>query len=65
MQRARYVEASLRPKDCIADATQTPLEGTLRDAEPDFPKLKRRRNQTAEEDDMGIPPTQRMSQVSL
>ncbi|KAJ5655159.1 hypothetical protein N7507_007109 [Penicillium longicatenatum] len=52
------------PQDILGwDATgQTPLEGTLRDAEPDFPKPKRRRNQTAE-DDMGIPPTQRMSQV--
>ncbi|KAJ5543687.1 Rad9/DDC1 [Penicillium frequentans] len=52
------------PQDILGwDATgQTPLEGTLRDAEPDFPKPKRRRNQTAE-DDLGIPPTQRISQV--
>lgn len=64
MQQVRYVEASIRLRDCIADVNQTPLEGTLRDAEPDFPKPKRRRNQTAE-DDMGIPPTQRISQVSL
>ncbi|KAJ5814418.1 uncharacterized protein N7503_001168 [Penicillium pulvis] len=52
------------PQDILGwDATgQTPLEGTLRDAEPDFPKPKRRKDQTAE-DDLGIPPTQRISQV--
>ncbi|KAJ6002387.1 hypothetical protein N7451_004934 [Penicillium sp. IBT 35674x] len=56
--------ANDEPQDILGwDATgQTPLEGTLRDAEPDFPKPKRRRHQTAE-DELGIPPTQRISQV--
>ncbi|KAJ5938532.1 Rad9/DDC1 [Penicillium verhagenii] len=54
------------PQDILGwDATgQEPLERILRDAEPDFPKPVRlnRLNRTAE-DEMGIPPTQRMSQV--
>ena len=46
-----------------AHAIQDTFEGTLRDTEPSFPKDPTPRNQTAQ-DDMGIPPTQRMSQVS-
>ncbi|KAJ5776837.1 hypothetical protein N7520_000083 [Penicillium odoratum] len=51
------------PQDILGwDATgQVPIQGILRDAEPDFPMPVRRKR--AAQDDMGIPPTQRMSQV--
>lgn len=56
------------PQDILgwdASGKQDASEPTLRDEEPDFPKAngKGSRNQPAK-DDMGIPPTQRMSQVS-
>lgn len=54
-----YPESS----EAFADMIQDPLEPTLRDAEPDFPKMGNSRKQVPKDDDMGIPPTQRMSQV--
>lgn len=56
------------PQDILgwdASGGQDALEPTLRDEEPDFPKVNGNssRNRPAK-DDMGIPPTQRMSQVS-
>ncbi|KAJ5273117.1 Rad9/DDC1 [Penicillium angulare] len=52
------------PQDILGwDATggQDTFEGSLRDAEPDFPKTTI--SHKPPQDDMGIPPTQRMSQV--
>ncbi|KAJ6032119.1 Rad9/Ddc1 [Penicillium herquei] len=49
---------------CLADYIQDAFEGTLRDAEPGFPNSRTSQAPTAQ-DDMGIPPTQRMSQVLL
>ncbi|KAJ6108536.1 Rad9/Ddc1 [Penicillium sp. IBT 18751x] len=45
-----------------ADEIQDNSEPTLREAEPDFPKLSDTRRRPPN-DDMGVPPTQRMSQV--
>ena len=45
-----------------ADTIQDTFEGTLRDVEPNFQKPTESRDQSAF-DDMGIPPTQRISQV--
>ncbi|KAJ5725528.1 Rad9/Ddc1 [Penicillium malachiteum] len=53
------------PQDILGwDATggQDAFEGTLRDAEPGFSNSRTSQDPTAQ-DDMGIPPTQRMSQV--
>lgn len=47
----------------VADINQDTSEAVLRDAEPGFPKMGEARRQASKEDDMGVPPTQRMSQV--
>ena len=54
------------PQDILGwDATgdQGALEPTLREAEPDFTKASNSRNHPNDDDEMGIQPTQRMSQV--
>ncbi|KAJ5176076.1 uncharacterized protein N7482_001953 [Penicillium canariense] len=58
-------EEEEEPQDILGwDASGRPdaSEGTLRDEEPDFPKMGGKRKREAREE-MGIPPTQRMSQV--
>lgn len=45
-----------------ADETQDISEPTLQEAEPDFPKMADTRRRPPN-DEMGVPPTQRMSQV--
>ncbi|KAJ5569730.1 uncharacterized protein N7459_009160 [Penicillium hispanicum] len=54
------------PQDILgwdAMGDQGAFEPTLREAEPDFPGASGSRNQPPRDDDMGIQPTQRMSQV--
>lgn len=46
----------------VADPRQD-TEPMLRDAEPDFPKMGETQRQAPQEDELGIPPTQRISQV--
>lgn len=53
------------PQDILgwdASGRADAFEGTLRDAEPDFSRTGSKTNQEAK-DEMGIPPTQRISQV--
>lgn len=59
----RQVCPWIQAEEVLADMIQDPFEPTLREAEPDFPKMGDSRKQAPKEDDTGIPPTQRMSQV--
>jgi hypothetical protein len=44
---------------------QETFQATLRDEEPDFSRLTASSRKEAPKEEMGIPPTQRMSQVCL
>lgn len=63
MRRVDRFVVSTEVVELTADLRQDMFEPTLRDAEPDFPKMSESRKQAPKEDDMRIPPTQRMSQV--